>query len=135
MAPSIVWDERECLVGSPELTLLVEVECLSVGNECLYRSACDLTFAEAELGILVHQGTHDVEVVIGMFCAVNQWSSLYADHATISCYLVVCTNSTGFHVEVYLYFIAFLPLTTDGIVAILSHAGSNFLTIDLYGVT
>ena len=66
------------LIQCLQLALLVEVQGLGTGGEGLYWGVSYLALAEGELGVLVDEGSHDVEVVVGVLSAIDDRATLDA---------------------------------------------------------
>ena len=134
MAPGVIRNQCQLLVLSLQFAQLVEVERLGISHERLYGCACYFSLTEYKLWILIKQRTHDVEIVVGMLGTIDQWTTFHTHHATVGLYLVICTDGAWLHVEMYLHFVALLPLAANGIVTILRQLSCYLLSIHLHGI-
>ena len=114
--------------------MLIEVQCLGTGGECLDRCASNLTLTECELRRLVDESTHDVKAIVRVFGTIYNRAAFDAHHTTVCLHLIICAYGTSLHVEMYLQLVALLPFAVNGVVAIFCYICSNSAAVYQDGI-
>ena len=136
MAPSVVRNEAQLHVLCVQTALLVETEELCVGLyhlniivSHLFILGVKCSVLNSHLRTLVHQCTHNVEVVVWPLCAIYYRTTLYCYKTAVSFHVVVGAYCSWVHIEVNTHHIALLPLAVDGEVAIVGELSIHGIAV------